>query len=169
MTSSFHSLIPFLPFLLSYLGLPSPELDPVLDNSLKWTRLQLNSLDFWQLTQKSKSHWEWRLVSKSWCRAPSGAYDKIFITVWQLRSCFCGAPSLTRGRVCLLYMLLALASAVFLGSEFLRTCEIIVRKVLVFSICFWFLCFIGGKFIHKFANIHWFVEVKVKLSLCLTN
>jgi hypothetical protein len=35
----------------------------------------------------------------------------------QLRSCFCGAPSLTRGRVCLLYMLLALASVVFLGSE----------------------------------------------------
>jgi hypothetical protein len=39
------------------------------------------------------------------------------ITISQLRSCFCGAPSLTRGRVCLLYMLLALASAVFLGSE----------------------------------------------------
>jgi hypothetical protein len=30
----------------------------------------------------------------------------------------CGAPSLTRGRVCLLYMLLALASAAFLRSEF---------------------------------------------------
>jgi hypothetical protein len=38
---------------------------------------------------------------------------------WQLWSCFCGAPSLTRGRVCLLYMLLALAGAVFLGSEYL--------------------------------------------------
>jgi hypothetical protein len=35
--------------------------------------------------------------------------------------CFCGAPSLTRGRVCLLYMLLALASAVFLESESLGT------------------------------------------------
>jgi hypothetical protein len=34
---------------------------------------------------------------------------------------FCGAPSLTRGRVCLLYMVLALASAVFLGSESLGT------------------------------------------------
>jgi hypothetical protein len=34
---------------------------------------------------------------------------------------FCGAPSLTRGRVCLVYMLLALASAVFLGSESLGT------------------------------------------------
>jgi hypothetical protein len=58
-----------------------------------------------------------RSVSKSWCRAPSGAHDQIFINVWQLRSCFCGAPSLTRWRVCLLYMLLVLASAVFLGSE----------------------------------------------------
>jgi hypothetical protein len=35
--------------------------------------------------------------------------------------CFFVAPSLTRGRVCLLYMLLALASAVFLGSESLWT------------------------------------------------
>jgi hypothetical protein len=34
---------------------------------------------------------------------------------------FCGAPSLTRGQVCLLYMLLALASAVFHGSESLGT------------------------------------------------
>jgi hypothetical protein len=35
----------------------------------------------------------------------------------------CGAPSLTRGRVCLLYVLLALASAVFLGSESLGTLD----------------------------------------------
>jgi hypothetical protein len=56
-------------------------------------------------------------VCQSWCRTPSGAQDQIFITVWQLRYCYCGEPSLTRGRVCLLYMLLVLASAVFLGSE----------------------------------------------------
>jgi hypothetical protein len=31
-------------------------------------------------------------------------------------SCLLGAPSLTRGRVCLFCMLLVLASAVFLGS-----------------------------------------------------
>jgi hypothetical protein len=48
----------------------------------------------------------------------SGVYDQIFISLCQLRSCFCGAPSLTRGLVCLLYtMRLALASAVFLVSE----------------------------------------------------
>jgi hypothetical protein len=60
-------------------------------------------------------------VSKSWCRVPFGDHDQIFITVCHLRSCFCGAPSLTRGRICLLYMLLALTSAVFLGSESLGT------------------------------------------------
>jgi hypothetical protein len=52
---------------------------------------------------------------------PSGAHDQIFFTVLHLRSCFCWAPSLTRGRVCLFYMLLALASGVFLGSESLGT------------------------------------------------
>jgi hypothetical protein len=60
-------------------------------------------------------------ISKSWCRASTGAHDQIFITLWQLRSCFYGAPSLTRGRVCLLYMLLVLVSVVFLGSESLGT------------------------------------------------
>jgi hypothetical protein len=54
-------------------------------------------------------------INKSWCRAQCGAHD-IFIALWQLRSWVCGAPSLTRGRVCLLHMLLALASAVFLGT-----------------------------------------------------
>jgi hypothetical protein len=48
---------------------------------------------------------------------PSGAYDQIFIIIWQLRVCWFGAPSLTRGRVWLLYMLLVLASAIFLWSE----------------------------------------------------
>jgi hypothetical protein len=52
---------------------------------------------------------------------PSGAYDQIFIIVWQLRICLFGAPSLTRGRVCRLQLLLALASAVIFGSESRRT------------------------------------------------
>jgi hypothetical protein len=42
-----------------------------------------------------------------------GAYDQIFIARWQLRSYFSEVPSLTRGRVCLLYILLALAIVVF--------------------------------------------------------
>jgi hypothetical protein len=52
---------------------------------------------------------------------PSGAHDQIFISLLQLRFCFCRAPSLTRGRVCPLCMLLALASVVFLWSESLWT------------------------------------------------
>jgi hypothetical protein len=51
-----------------------------------------------------------QLISKSLCRAPSGTYGHIFITLWQLRS-------LTRRRVCLFQILLALASVVFLGSQ----------------------------------------------------
>jgi hypothetical protein len=46
----------------------------------------------------------------------------------QLRSCSCGAPCLTRGRVSLLYVLLAFASAVFLGSECLGTRDHILQS-----------------------------------------
>jgi hypothetical protein len=48
---------------------------------------------------------------------PSGAYDQIFITVRQLRVCWCGALSLARGRVRRLQLLLAITSAVILRSE----------------------------------------------------
>jgi hypothetical protein len=50
---------------------------------------------------------------------PSGAYDHIFITVRQLRVCWRAALSLTRGRVCHLQLLLALASVFILGCDFL--------------------------------------------------
>jgi hypothetical protein len=37
-------------------------------------------------------------ISMSWCRAQSGTFDQRFF--FKLRSCLCGAPSLTRGRAC---------------------------------------------------------------------
>jgi hypothetical protein len=48
---------------------------------------------------------------------PFGAQHQICVTVIHVRVCRCGAPSLTRGRVCRLKLPLSLASAVILGSE----------------------------------------------------
>jgi hypothetical protein len=59
-------------------------------------------------------------VSRPIClgiKHPSGSYDQMFITVRQLRVYWCGAPSLTRGRVCRLQLLLALTRTVIFGSE----------------------------------------------------
>jgi hypothetical protein len=41
-------------------------------------------------------------MSQSWCQAPSGMHDQIFVPVWRVLSRTCWAPSLTRGLVCLL-------------------------------------------------------------------
>jgi hypothetical protein len=48
-------------------------------------------------------------ASLCWNKHPLGAYDRIFITIRQLRACWSGALSLTRGQVCHLQLLLASA------------------------------------------------------------
>jgi hypothetical protein len=83
--------------------LPSLQLQSITTAHNQW--LNYNSLNW---------VWVW-IIDYVLC------YDQIFITVTQLRVCWFGAPSLTRGRICRLQLLLALASAVILGSESLRT------------------------------------------------
>jgi hypothetical protein len=57
-------------------------------------------------------------ASLFWCQAPSGAQDQVLVTVsCQLQVCLGGTPSLTRGWVCLLQLLLAFANAVILGPQ----------------------------------------------------
>jgi hypothetical protein len=52
-----------------------------------------------------------------WIKHPSGATTKFLLLLDSCGFCWCGALSPTRGRVCCLQLLLALASAVILGSE----------------------------------------------------
>jgi hypothetical protein len=61
-----------------------------------------------------------QLVSLSWNKAPTWGLRQDFYYC-KLRFCWYGAVSLTRGWVCRLQLLLALASAVILGSQSLGT------------------------------------------------
>jgi hypothetical protein len=49
--------------------------------------------------------------------------DQIFITVRQIRVCWCRTLSLTRAPICRLQLLLAVGSAVIFGSDSRRTCD----------------------------------------------
>jgi hypothetical protein len=87
---------------------------------VNWTVVRLTTSKFENIivsmpgfTSQSHIATDGQSVNKSLCRATSGAHDWIFITLEQIPSYFCA--------VCLLYMLLALASIVFLGYDAHRT------------------------------------------------
>jgi hypothetical protein len=73
-----------------------------------WTKLKSESKLFYDRRSVGQSVLEWSIHLGLMTR---------YLLFFDNYDCFYGAPSLTRGRVCLLYMLLAVASAVLLGSE----------------------------------------------------
>jgi hypothetical protein len=90
---------------------------------LKFFILPLQPLMWFQISLWKQSHiYNWLLSlslilrpTVSWpvylgIKHPSEAYDQIFVTIRQLRDCWCRTLSLTRGRICHLQLLLALAS-----------------------------------------------------------
>jgi hypothetical protein len=85
-----------------------------------------------QLTKLNLSLMLWPTVSWPVClgiKHPSGVYDQIFITVKQLRVCWCGTLSLTRERICHLQLLLALAITVIFGSKSCATHYILLSQI----------------------------------------
>jgi hypothetical protein len=72
-------------------------------SSSGWT-LHWNYPDFQLNWSESQSYVtiDGQSASLSWCQAPILDLRPDFFFVWQLRVCWCGAPSLTRGRVYLL-------------------------------------------------------------------
>jgi hypothetical protein len=74
-------------------------------NYLRITNVRLTEISISSHLIGSQSHiaTDSQLVSQSLCPAPCRKVT--LVTVWQLQSCYCGAPSLTRGQVCLLSVL----------------------------------------------------------------
>jgi hypothetical protein len=82
----------------------------------QWTWVQVLTLESEKKVKVTLRLTVGRLVSVSWCRAPSASHDQTFLTVCRLLSCLYGASSLTRGRVCTLYKFNIQSSAVSPGS-----------------------------------------------------
>jgi hypothetical protein len=73
------------------------------------------------ITQNDVQHWNVSCMCPFISTAAPQKSQVILLLFDSYSLVFCGAPTLTRGRVCHLHMLLALASTVFLGSESLGT------------------------------------------------
>jgi hypothetical protein len=92
---------------------------------LNWRSVQ-QILKYCQSQSQSYITTDGQSASLSWCQPPIWDPRPIFllhslIISGQLRVCWYGAPSLTRGRACSFQLLLGLASGVFLGRESRRT------------------------------------------------
>jgi hypothetical protein len=89
-------------FLFNHLRLPTRQSSPILDFYDVWQHYcSLGTLEL-NCCKPSLSLILRPTVSRPVyleIKHPPGAYDKIFITVRQLRVCWCGALSLLRGRV----------------------------------------------------------------------
>jgi hypothetical protein len=103
MKSSLHSLIPFLPFLVNHLRLPSQETHSILR----------------QPESESESLYDWRFTANQLVLAPSHMRltTSHFFQLNTSRHSPYVTSSLMRVWVCRLQLLLALASAVILGAE----------------------------------------------------
>jgi hypothetical protein len=69
---------------------------------MTYESLRTNDDEEWLTNIKVKIKVMLRPASLSWCQAPIWDLRPDFLSVWQLRVFWCGGPSLTRGRVCLL-------------------------------------------------------------------
>jgi hypothetical protein len=92
----------------------------VTDSGFKYVIPQVQnmkqSLNILKSQNKSYVTNDGQSVSLSWCQAPIWGPRPDFYQ-WQLQVCWCRAPSLMRGRVCRSQLLLALTSAVILGTK----------------------------------------------------
>jgi hypothetical protein len=99
-------------------------------------------------------------------------FSSFFIIFRQLRVCSCGAPSLTRGWVCSLQLMLGLTSAVFLGFESRETRNYILLSKFqapqIWKAKFLYLVRRGTGLVHTCSLPKLFCEVEIEVTLRLT-